>query len=289
MSGKPAEEIAPCYKHDGFSDFLRHFGQIVSLFRGPDDIVCVLERHLRRLKSQGCVYAEFRVSPSVWEHFGMEPEGALDRLVNARIPGSIPYNLIVEAVRHWDRTLAERDLGLAIRHRGKVRGFGLGGDEIAAPAENFSWLAGECRSSGLTFIPHAGEVAGPGEVLKAVEMGVKRIGHGIGAAADAVLCERLMKENIHLEVCPTSNYITGAVRRGEEHPLKRLWERGVPFSVSTDDPGLFLTTLRREVRLASSIAGVGEGFTAILQENALHASLLDEREKENLRTAFFPR
>lgn len=229
------------------------------------------------------------MSPSVWEHFGIEPERALERLVKTRIPGSIPYNLIVEAVRHWDRSLTERDLDLAVRHRGMVRGFGLGGDETAAPLEGFSWLAEECRKKGLAFIPHAGEVGPALEVEKAAGMGAKRIGHGIRASDDPALCERLREEHVHLEVCPTSNYQTGAVVKGEEHPLKLLWERGVPFSVSTDDPGLFLTSLRREAQLASSIAGAGKEFTAALLANAIDASLLDDREKEDIRTACFKR
>jgi len=287
FSGEPSRELMRLFRHSGFNDFLKHFGKVASFFRSGDDLLLLLERHLKRIRSQGCVYVEFRVSPSVWEHFGMDARATMDKLVSFKAPG-VEFNFIVEAVRHWERGLLERDLALAVEHKGRVRGFGLGGDEIAAPVGLFTGLPEECRKEGIAFIPHAGEVAGPGEVLKAVEMGAKRIGHGIGAAGSEEICARLREEGIHLEVCPTSNFKTDAVKEGDIHPLKLLLERGVPFSVSTDDPGLFLTSLPKELRLARRIAEPWVLDIGALQREALRASLLSPGEKESLRGSLLP-
>lgn len=283
ISGTPASQLEPLFRHEDFNDFLKHFGRVVSLMRSGDDLRWLLGRHLERLRSQGCVYAEVRVSPSVWERFGIEPNAAMKKLLEIEVPG-IAHCFIVEAVRHWERQLSERDLDLALEMKGRVRGFGIGGDEAAAPVSGFCWAAEACRKDGIAFIPHAGEVCGAEEVAAALEMGSRRIGHGIRSVDDPGLCENLADEGIHLEVCPTSNLRTGAVKTGEVHPLRLLWERNVPFSVSTDDPGLFLTTLEDEMALAASITGFGEEGSEVVTKEALRVSLLEKNEKDRLGT-----
>lgn len=281
ISGIPEGELEPLFRHEDFNDFLKHFGRVASLLKSGDDLKWLLGRHLERLRGQGCVYAEIRISPSVWERFGVEPRAAMKKLLELEVPG-IAHCFIVEAVRHWERGLSERDLDLALEMKGRVRGFGIGGDEAVAPVSGFSWAAEECRSGGIAFIPHSGEVCGAGEVAAALEMGSRRIAHGIRSVDDPSLCGILAKEGIHLEICPTSNFRTGAVKPGEVHPLRLLRERNVPFSVSTDDPGLFLTTLEDEMALAASIAGFGETGAAAVTKEALNGSLLEKAEKERM-------
>jgi adenosine deaminase len=51
---------------------------------------------------------------------------------------------------------------------------------------------------------------------------------------------------------------TGAVRSLAEHPVRRLFDAGVPIILNTDDPGLFDTTLSREYELAASEFGFSD-------------------------------
>ncbi|PFX10995.1 Adenosine deaminase, partial [Stylophora pistillata] len=70
----------------------------------------------------------------------------------------------------------------------------------------------------------------------------ERIGHGYHVIQDAELYQRIVKEKIHLEVCPTSSILTGAVKPCfKTHPLTRFVEDGVNFSINSDDP-LFCQT-----------------------------------------------
>ncbi len=64
-----------------------------------------------------------------------------------------------------------------------------------------------------------------------------------------------------VEVCPTSNLRIGGIREARHHPVHRFAERGVPFVVASDDPGIFGTTLRAELdwvgrQLSLDAAGV---------------------------------
>ena len=67
---------------------------------------------------------------------------------------------------------------------------------------------------------------------------------------------QLRDANIPLEVCISSNVCTGAVASLEEHPVRELYDAGVPITIHTDDPAFFHTTLTREYELAERVFGL---------------------------------
>ncbi len=101
---------------------------------------------------------------------------------------------------------------------------------------------------------HAGEIPHPAAaswVRDAIEkLGARRIGHGIQAIHNPELLRFLRDKNILLEVCPWSNYLTKSVASYLEHPLRHLLEQGQWVTLSTDDPGVFASSLVDEYNLA---------------------------------------
>src|SRR6185437_13949341 len=85
---------------------------------------------------------------------------------------------------------------------------------------------------------------------------------------------------IPLEVCPTSNMLTGVAQRGEPHPLVHLDAAGCVVTIDTDDPALFGTTITDEYAYVSEIAGV----EAVLRfaANAVDASFAAPERKAAL-------
>ena len=69
---------------------------------------------------------------------------------------------------------------------------------------------------------------------------------------------RLRDDNIPLEVCITSNVCTGAVPSLAEHPVRKLYDAGVPITINTDDPALFRTSLHNEYAIARDRFGISE-------------------------------
>lgn len=270
------------YAHRDFKEFLAHFGALVSLLRQPEDLIHLLGKTLGKLRRQGVAYAEIRVSPSVWERHGLEPRGAMEALARARFSEGPEYRLIVDGVRQWDRSLLWRDLDLALAHRRRgVVALGLGGDEAAAPAEGFRDMAEACQRARIGFIPHAGEVLGSEEVLSAARLpGVRRIGHGVSVVRCDQAANELRKRGTHLEVCPTSNLVTGACS-SSPHPVGELFRKGIPLSLSTDDPALFGTTLAKEERTARE-AGLTPKDLHTCRTNAAKASFLPRASREGL-------
>ena len=68
--------------------------------------------------------------------------------------------------------------------------------------------------------------------------------------------ERVRALGAVVEVCPTSNRRIGGIADAAHHPVHRFLERGVPFVVSSDDPGIFGTTLRDELRWVADAVGL---------------------------------
>jgi aminodeoxyfutalosine deaminase len=141
---------------------------------------------------------------------------------------------------------------------------------------------------------HAGEIGGPEIVREAVELlGVERIGHGIGVMRDERTMDFIAARNIPLEVCPTSNLRTGALARQigrptagyDQHPLPSFFRRGLPITLSSDDPAMFETTVSDEYRHAHRM-GLNPGELVSLAEASFLHSFLPPEEKRAMLDKF---
>jgi adenosine deaminase len=173
----------------------------------------------------------------------------LTLMMDRGFPLALNAAIVERAVRFRSRGVVAVDIGGP-----RPRGSGPPWDYAAlAP------LIARAREAGLGVTLHAGEegvnAPDPGPYLRELErvldLGVDRIGHGIIAAYEPRLAERLAREGTVLEICPTSNIRTGAVRSEEQaaeivHALQRA---GVPLVIATDGPEMIGTRLRAEFAL----------------------------------------
>src|SRR5207248_10525001 len=102
-----------------------------------------------------------------------------------------------------------------------VIGFDLAGDEAGHPPILHEDAFRIARSLGLNITIHAGEAAGAESVRQASSMGAVRLGHGVRAQEDQEVIAMINESSVQLDIAPTINAQTKAVRRLEEHPLRR--------------------------------------------------------------------
>jgi adenosine deaminase len=185
-------------------------------------------------------------------------------------------------VRHWGPESADRVLDLDEQApRSSVVGFGLGGDERSVPAAAFAGVYLRARALGLRTSVHTGEWAGPEAVREVLDaLRPDRLDHGVAAASDPSLLQRMVDEDTILCVAPTSNLRTGAVPNAGAHPLKALLDAGVRVTLSADDPLFFGTSTRGEYRFAREKLGVSEPDLGRLAANAWHAAFCTRAERE---------
>lgn len=262
------EEAAQPYRFSSFAGFIECFKFIALRLRTPEDYALVTRQLVAALAGQGVSYAEVTLAAGVllWKGREIAPFYDAVRAASRQGPVEILWNL--DAVRQFGPEPAWRVAEFAAQRLDDgVVSIGIGGDELRGPAEWFREVYGFARSRGLRLAAHAGETDGPASIWAALEIGAERIGHGIRAVDDPVLLRHLRDHQIPLEVCLTSNVCTGAVASLESHPLRRLYEAGVPLTLSTDDPGVFGCTLRGEFDAARRL-GLGDQDLRTVVENA---------------------
>lgn len=250
-----------------FAGFLSCFKFIAQRLRGPADYALITSRMIESLARQSISYAEVTIGAGVamWRGFDFDAVWRsireAQREAQRKWPVEVAWNL--DAIRQFgpDHVMDVARLSAKYAGDGAIS-FGIGGDEIAGPALQFRDAYRYAKDAGLRLTAHAGETDGPESVRAAIEIGAERIGHGIRAADDLDLMRLLREEQIPLEVCITSNVRTGAVASLGVHPVRRLFDAGVPITLNTDDPGVFETDLTREFAIVRDTFGFSESELA---------------------------
>ncbi len=263
------EEIAAATSYSDFAGFIQSFIWVNRRLRSPEDYGIAARRLFARLESEGVTYAEVTLSAGVvlWKQQQFAP--IYDILQREAGRSKLRVRWILDAVRQLGVEPARPVFELAAeRVDDGVVAIGLGGDESQGPARWFADLYRQAAGEGLRLTCHAGETTGPKSVWDALAIGAERIGHGIRSIEDPLLVDHLRENNIPLEVCITSNVRTAAVASLAGHPVRRLYDAGVPIILNSDDPALFGCTLRSEYELAKSEFGFTEEELVGLAQNS---------------------
>lgn len=152
-------------------------------------------------------------------------------------------------------------------HPHLIAGFDLVGQEDMGKTHKeltreLVWFRQRCLQEGinLPFLFHAGECLGDGNstdenLYDAIIFGTRRIGHGFSLYKHPTLVDIVKEKKILIESCPISNEVLRLTATVLAHPLPALLSRGVPASLSNDDPAL----------LGQGTSGMSHDFWEALQ------------------------
>lgn len=247
-------DIEELFKFHDFSDFISAFISIQKVFT-IDDFALLLGDMEKYFLRNGIVYAEVFIAPTSFIRAGMDFFRIMDIMVTGiremKKKHGIEIRYLIDVSRGFgvENALANLNLTLELRDKyPEIIGIGLGGDENKGAAREFVEVFKKAEETGLKLVAHAGEVAGAESIEDAVKLlHVSRIGHGISSIFSKEVQKLLSEKNIALECCPTSNVFTKYyVKKIEEHPIKPLYENGVPVTLNSDDPTFFNVELLDE-------------------------------------------
>jgi hypothetical protein len=167
-----------------------------------------------------------------------------------------------------------------------VIGFDLAGDEAGHPPGLHEDAFRVARSLGLSLTIHAGEAAGPESVRQAIALGAVRLGHGVRAQEDAEVLAMVKDEGIQLDTAPTSNAQSKAVRRYEDHPVRKFFESGIKVTISTDSRTVSSITLTQEMTRVASVLGCSRSDIWAMNLQALDGGFGEPATRARLRIEF---
>lgn len=266
------------------TEYLRGFALTVEAMASPAAMRRVAFEAAEDARAQGCLMAEFRIAPLLFEDHGVAPEATVEALLEGLAQSGLPSGLIVCAMRHLPPGQTLRAARLALRYQGQgVIAFDLAGAEAGYPPGLHADALALARDAGLPLTLHAGEADAAERVVEAVRLGARRIGHGVhlvDALRDPArrhLVDEVRARDVHLEVCPTSNVHTGAAASVASHPIRALWDAGVSLSFHTDNTLMSCITLVGEAEALLDEAGFRiDDLARMTLQAARHSFLGDE-------------
>ncbi|RHX93100.1 adenosine deaminase [Leptospira stimsonii] len=84
--------------------------------------------------------------------------------------------------------------------------------------------------------------------------------------------DQIKKTNAIIESCPSSNEYIGMVVDPKTHPILRFEKHDLRFTISTDDPGIFGTTIEEEYSKAAKIGLSAETLESVRLNSFLYTS-----------------
>lgn len=284
--GRPARDDAASvdpYAFEDLDEFLLLFAAVSRTLRDPDDYARLAREFVEDALAQNVIYGELFVSPSVWTFFNpsLDVRATMEAIV-AELRAARPratFRLLADVTRNFGAESAMATVRtIAAMTDLDVIGIALGGDEPRFPAKLFATVFEYARAEGLRCVAHAGEAGGAESVRDAVELlCAERIGHGVRALEDAATVEMLAERRVALEICPTSNRLTGAELPEHPHPYVEFDELGCVVTIDCDDPAIFRTTLQEEYAIVERVAGPRALERYV--RNAIGASFADAQHK----------
>ncbi len=237
--------------------------------------------YFARAHEDGVVHAELFFDPQTHTARGVAFETVLDGLERAceeaRERWGISSRLILCFLRHLSEAEGFDTLAQALPHIARIHGVGLDSSEKGHPPAKFERLFARCRELGLHVVAHAGEEGPPAYIVEALDLlQVERIDHGVRAAEDAALLERLAREQVPLTVCPLSNIKLCVFPQLEAHNLKQLLDAGLKITINSDDPAYFGGYIGQNYLETAQALQLSRAELKRIARNSLEASFVPE-------------
>lgn len=242
---------------------------------------------LKSMSREHVCYAEIRFAPLFSETESMSCKKAMEALIKGLERGkqdfAIEYGVIACAMRHIDEEENWRMIRAARELLGSgVCGADLAGAEASYPMSQFMNLFENTRKIGMPFTIHAGECGSVDNITDAVNVGAKRIGHGIAMRGHEDVIRELAEKKIGIEMCPISNLQTKAVSGPKFYPIREFLDHGVRVTVNTDNRTVSNTTMTKELEFIQKTYGVRDEEVLLLMRNAVDAAFTSDTVKEKL-------
>lgn len=300
---RDVEELAQWFRaaaDSGSLDrYLETFAHTVGVTQTADALHRVARECAEDLAADGVVYAEVRFAPELHVEKGLDLHEVVEAVLAGFAEGGeraaaagtpIRVGTLLTAMRTAARSRQIAELVVQYRDRGVV-GFDIAGREAGYPPTRHLDAFEYLRRENAHFTIHAGEAFGLPSIWEAIQWcGADRLGHGVrivddirvdddGVAHLGPLAAYVRDRRIPLELCPTSNVMTGAAPSIAEHPIGLLADLRFRVTLNTDNRLMSDTSMTQEMAQVCEAFDWGWDELRWLTVNAMKSAFIpfDER------------
>ncbi|MBW3112462.1 adenosine deaminase [Bacillus sp. MCCB 382] len=234
-------------------------------------------------------YMEVRFAPLLHTRKGLSVEEIIESVIDGMKEAEERFDIKGNIILCCMRTMSPESAFEVVEKGKGFLGKGVVAIDLCASEE-----AGFCaefvepialaREYGYRVTIHAGETGVGRNVLEAVEwLGAERIGHGVYITDCPEAYQVVKDKGIVLEICPTSNVQTKAVREFRDHPLYEFHRDGIKITINTDNRTVSDTTMTKECELVWGEFAMSEEDYREIYLNSVDAAFASDEVKEGLK------
>jgi adenosine deaminase len=279
--------IAPA-NCSSLDEYLKCAQEPIAIMQTKEQLEMVTLDLFHQLQEDNVIYAEIRFAPLQHLEEDLTAEEVVSIVNEATIKGiketGIEARIILCTLRHYTEEQSMETIKLVEQFRGtKVVGFDIAADETL-PIDNHIKAFEYANEQNIPCTAHAGEARGAESVREVLQnFYPSRIGHGVRSLEDDSLMDHLKENDIHLEVCPTSNVQTGIYELVAQHQVDDIYKRGNSMSINTDGRTISNVSLIEEyLSLNKHFDWQAEHFLKC-NHYAIDAAFCNKETKEKIR------
>ena len=272
------DALRSAYNFGNLQEFLDLYYAGADVLRTEQDFYDLTWAYLQKCEEQNVVHTEPFYDPQTHTDRGIPFEVAMRGISGALADGrellGISSGLILSFLRHLPEEAAFKTLEQAMPFRDAFFAVGLDSSEMGHPPSKFERVFAKARAEGFLAVAHAGEEGPPEYIWETLDLlKVSRIDHGVRAAEDPKLIQRLIDEQIPLTVCPLSNTKLCVFEDMSQHNILQMLEQDVKVTVNSDDPAYFGGYVTENFMALHESLGMSEDQARRLAQNSLDARL----------------
>uniref|UniRef100_A0A3Q3WFS8 Adenosine deaminase domain-containing protein n=1 Tax=Mola mola TaxID=94237 RepID=A0A3Q3WFS8_MOLML len=273
------------------------FKVIHQLVDAEEEILMVATDVIKEFAADGVKYLELRSTPREEKNTGLTKRLYVETILKAiqqckKEEVDIDVRFLVAIDRRNGAEVAMETVKLAEEYMlssdGLVVGLDLSGDPTVGHGKDLLPALQKAKNCGLKLSLHLSEVPSQLEETDLLlSLPPDRIGHGtflhpeVGGSQNLV--DKVVQNNIPLELCLTSNVKGQTVPCYSNHHFKYWYQLGHPCVICTDDKGVFSTDLSQEYQLAASTFSLSREAVWTLSQQAIDCIFAPDAVKQQLR------
>lgn len=285
-----AEAMIAPLECESLDEYLKRFDLPNKVMQSKESLRRITYELMEDSAEDNIKYIEIRFGPLLHTLQGLSLEEVIESVLEGMKQGesdfNIKGNIILSCLRiHPVETVySVIESGKKYLDKGVVA-IDLAASEVAGFVNDFIEPIRVAREAGFRVTIHAGETGVGQNVWDAVTyLGAERIGHGVYIRDCKEAYDLVKEKNVTLEMCPTSNVQTKAVKNYLDHPIMDFFNDDVLVTINTDNTRVSNTTMGKEIGIIEDKFDLTLEQYKTIYAYSVEASFASESEKDNLLT-----